>query len=48
MLAWYTGLPWIVLTALLLLALVGVRHAEPRLASQAVRIRSHQDRGTLR
>jgi Na+/melibiose symporter-like transporter len=47
MLAWYTGLPWIVLAALLLLALVGVRHAEPRLASQAVRIRSDQARGTL-
>src|SRR5262245_51271364 len=27
-----TGLPWIVLAALLLLALVGVGHAEPRLA----------------
>lgn len=47
MLAWYTGLPWIVLAALLLLALVGVRHAEPRLARQAVRIRSDQARGTL-
>ena len=47
MLAWYTGLPWIVLAALLLLALVGVRHAEPRLASQAVRIRFDQASGTL-
>ena len=47
MLAWYTGLPWIVLAALLLLALVGVRHAEPRLASQAVRIRFDQASRTL-
>ena len=42
MVAWYTGLPWIVLAALLLLALVVVRHAEPRLARQAVRIPSDQ------
>jgi MFS family permease len=47
MLAWYTGLPWIVLAVLLLLALVGVGHAEPRLASQAVRIRPEQANGTL-
>jgi MFS family permease len=47
MLAWYTGLPWIVLTALLLLALVAVGHAEPRLASQAVRIRPDQANRTL-
>jgi MFS family permease len=47
LLAWYTGLPWIVLAGLLLLALVGVRHAEPRLASRAVRIRSDQASGTL-
>jgi MFS family permease len=42
LLAWYAGLPWIMLAALLLLALVGVRRAEPRLARQAVRIRSDQ------
>jgi hypothetical protein len=46
LLVWYTGLPWIVLAALLLLALAGVRHAEPRLARQAVRIRSDQASGT--
>jgi MFS family permease len=42
LLAWYVGLPWITLAALMLLALVGVRRAEPRLAMQAVRIRSDQ------
>jgi MFS family permease len=47
MVAWYTGLPWIVLAALLLLALVGVRHAEPRLAGQAVRMGSDHASGTL-
>jgi MFS family permease len=47
LLAWYAGLPWITLAALLLLALVGVRRAEPRLARQAVRIRSDQASGML-
>jgi MFS family permease len=47
LLAWYAGLPWIMLAALLLLALVGVRRAEPRLARQAVRIRSDQASGML-
>jgi MFS family permease len=47
LLAWYVGLPWIMLAALLLLALVGVRRAEPRLARQAVRIRSDQASGML-
>jgi MFS family permease len=47
LLAWYAGLPWITLAALLLLALVGVRRAEPRLARQAVRVRSDQASGML-
>ena len=47
LLAWYAGLPWITLAVLLLLALVGVRHAEPRLARQAVRVRSDQASGML-
>jgi MFS family permease len=47
LLAWYVGLPWITLAALLLLALVGVRRAEPGLARQAVRIRSDQASGML-
>ena len=47
LLAWYAGLPWIALTALLLLALVGVRRAEPRLARQAVHVRSDQPSGML-
>lgn len=47
LLAWYAGLPWITLAVLLLLALVGVRHAEPRLATQAVRVRSDQASGML-
>lgn len=47
LLAWYAGLPWITLTALLLLTLIGVRRAEPGLARQAVRIRSDQASGML-
>jgi MFS family permease len=47
LLGWYAGLPWIALTALLLLALVGVRRAEPRLAWQAVHVRSDQPSGML-
>jgi MFS family permease len=47
LLAWYVGLPWITLAALLLLALMGVRRAEPGLARQAVRIRSDQASGML-
>ena len=47
LLGWYAGLPWIALTALLLLALVGVRRAEPRLARQAVHVRSDQPSGML-
>jgi MFS family permease len=38
LLAWYAGLPWITLAVLLLLALVGVRRAEPGLTRQAVRV----------
>jgi MFS family permease len=48
LLAWYAGLPWITLAVLLLLALVGVRRAEPGLTRQAVRIRSsHASRTPL-
>jgi MFS family permease len=47
LLAWYAGLPWIMLAVLLLLALVGVQRAEPRLARQAVRIRSDHASGML-
>jgi MFS family permease len=46
LLAWYAGLPWITLAVLLVLALVGVRRAEPGLVSQAVRIRPSHASGT--
>jgi MFS family permease len=47
LLAWYAGLPWITLAVLLVLALVGVRRAEPGLVSEAVRIRPSHANGTL-
>jgi MFS family permease len=47
LLAWYAGLPWITLAVLLLLALVGVRRAEPGLTTQAVRIPSSHAARTL-
>jgi MFS family permease len=47
LLAWYAGLPWITLAVLLVLALVGVRRAEPGLVSEAVRIRPSHASGTL-
>jgi hypothetical protein len=47
LLAWSATLPWIVLAALLLVALAGVRRAEPRLAGQAVRIQPGHAGDTL-